>query len=121
MRRNSMKKMNKENPVLLSLVEKLMKSQKPIWRKVAYELSRSRKQRVQVNLSKIDQYATEDTIVIVPGKVLGSGVLTKKITIAAFAFSESAKKLIGQVGGKVVSIENLHKTNPDGRGTVLLK
>ena len=33
-------------------------------------------------------------------KVLGNGTLTKKITVKATAFSESAKEKIGQAGGK---------------------
>lgn len=116
-----MKIPEKDNQVLLSLIETLVKTKKPVWRKVAYELSRPRRQRVEVNLSKIDQYAPEDATVIVPGKVLGSGMISKKVTVAAFMFSESAKKLISSAGGKAISIDGLHKANPDGRGVVILK
>ncbi|MFH0738051.1 MAG: 50S ribosomal protein L18e [Candidatus Micrarchaeota archaeon] len=113
--------MEKNNPVLLSLIDGLMRSDKPIWKKVAYELSRPRRQRVEVNLSKVDDFAADDAIVLVPGKVLGSGVLSKKATIAAFSFSDKAKQLISAAGGKAVSIESLHKSNPDGRGIFILK
>ncbi len=112
---------NKDNPVLVSLVETLMKTQKPIWRKVAYELSRPRRQKVEVNLSKLDDYADEDVTVLVPGKVLGAGMVSKKITVAAFSFSGSAKRIISEMGGKALTIESLHKSNPDGRGIVILK
>ena len=111
----------KDNQVLLSLIETLVRTKKPVWRKIAYELSRPRRQRVEVNLSKIDQYAPEDATVVVPGKVLGSGVISKKVTVAAFTFSDSAKRMIGSVGGKAVTIEGLHKTNPEGRGVIILK
>jgi len=114
-------KLKKDNQVLVSLIENLMKTKKPFWRKVASELARPKRGRVEVNLSKIDQYAADDLTVIVPGKVLGSGTISKKVTIAAFAFSESAKQLIAAAGGKAVSIENLHKSNPDGRGVMILK
>jgi large subunit ribosomal protein L18e len=113
--------MKKDNKVLLSLIESLMKSEKPLWRKVAGELSRPKRQKVEVNLSKLEQYTAEDATVIVPGKVLGAGAISKKITVAAFSFSGSARKLIGAAGGKAITIENLHKTNPDGRGIVILK
>lgn len=114
-------KKNKDNQVLLSLIEGLMRSDKPIWRKVAYELSKPRRQKVEVNLSKLDEFAAEDATILVPGKVLGSGALSKKVTVAAFSFSEKARQLIGAAGGKAVTIDNLQKTNPDGRGVVILK
>jgi large subunit ribosomal protein L18e len=113
--------MKKDNQVLLSLIESLMKSERPLWRKVADELSRPKRQKVEVNLSKLDQYASDDATVIVPGKVLGAGALSKKLTVAAFSFSGSARKLIGAAGGKALTIDGLHKTNPDGRGVVILK
>jgi large subunit ribosomal protein L18e len=111
----------KDNQILLSLIETLVKTKKPVWRKVAYELSRPRRQRIEVNLSKIDQYAPEDATVIVPGKVLGSGVISKKVTVAAFTFSENAKRIISSAGGKIVTIDGLHKANPEGRGVMILK
>jgi large subunit ribosomal protein L18e len=113
--------MKKDNQVLLSLIESLMKSEKPLWRKVAGELARPKRQKVEVNLSKLDQYADDDATVIVPGKVLGAGALSKKITVAAFSFSGSARKLIDAAGGKTLTIDNLHRTNPDGRGILILK
>ncbi|MBU0590597.1 50S ribosomal protein L18e [Candidatus Micrarchaeota archaeon] len=116
-----MKKINKDNGVLLSLIEKLMKSKKPVWKRVAKELARPRRSKVEVNLSKIEQFAPEDSTIIVPGKVLGAGMLSKKLTIAAFSFSSSAKQLISKAGGKAISIDGLHKSNPDGRNTILMR
>ena len=112
---------NKSNQILQGLIDELMKNKKPFWRKVAYELSRPRRKKVEVNLSKINVYGAENATVLIPGKVLGAGMLSKKMTVAAFAFSESAKKLIGAAGGKAVTIESLHKTNPDGKDVLILK
>lgn len=114
-------KKTKDNQVLLSLIEGLMRSDKPIWRKVAYELSRPRRAKVEVNLSKLDEFASEDATVLVPGKVLGAGALSKKVTVAAFSFSGKARQLIDAAGGKAVTIESLQKANPDGRGVIILK
>lgn len=111
----------KDNQILISLIESLMRSKRPLWKRVAYELSRPKRQKVEVNLSKLDQYAPEDSTVLVPGKVLGSGMISKKLTVAAFSFSNSAKKLIGQTGGKALSIDSLYKSNPEGRGVTILK
>ena len=110
----------KDNKELVSLVENLKKAQKPIWKRVAKELSKPRRRRVHVNLSKIEQHAKADSVILVPGKVLGSGNLSKKVTIAAFAFSDSAKKLIDKVGGKAITIESLQKSNPTGKGVTIM-
>jgi large subunit ribosomal protein L18e len=116
-----MKTKTKDNPVLASLVDSLSREKKPIWKRVRAELSKPRRQRVEVNLSKIEAYGDDGATIIVPGKVLGSGGMTKKLTVAAFSFSGTARKLIGDAGGKAISIEALVKSNPDGRGVVLLK
>ncbi|NYZ77654.1 50S ribosomal protein L18e [Candidatus Micrarchaeota archaeon] len=114
-------KSRKENLVLLSLIETLAKDDKPVWKKVILELSRPRRSRVEVNLSKLDEYGNDGGTVLVPGKVLGSGSLSKKMTIAAYSFSGTAKKLIADAGGKALSIESLYKANPTGRDVLILK
>jgi len=114
-------KAKKDNQILLSLIETLKKADKPLWKKVAYELSRPRRQRVEVNLSKLEEYASEEGTVLVPGKVLASGTVSRKMNVAAFAFSERAKQLIGAAGGNAMTIESLHKSNPQGKGVMLIK
>ena len=113
--------MKKDNQVLLSLIESLKKADKPLWRKIADELSRPRRERAEVNLSKLQEYAADDVTVVVPGKVLGSGTISRKVNVAAFSFSESARKLISQAGGEAMSIDSLYKSNPEGRGVTILK
>jgi large subunit ribosomal protein L18e len=111
----------KDNQLLASLIGMLGKEKKPIWRRVRDELNKPRRRRAEVNLSKIDQYGSEGGTVIVPGKVLGSGSLTRKMNVAAFSFSDSAKQLISSAGGKAMSIADLHSANPDGKDVRLLK
>jgi large subunit ribosomal protein L18e len=113
--------MKKDNPVLASLIEKLKKSDKPIWLKVAVELERSRRKKVEVNLSKIDRLVENNSVVLVPGKVLGSGNITKKITVAAFNFSSGAKKLLDQNGSKISTIDAIMAANPSGKEIIILK
>ncbi len=113
--------MKKDNPVLASLIEKLKKSDKPIWLKVAAELEKSRRRKVEVNLSKIDRLVKDNSVILVPGKVLGSGNLTKKVTIAAFNFSSSAKKLLDQNGSKTSTIDAIMAQNPSGKEIIILK
>jgi len=66
-----------------------------------------------VNLSTLDQFQDGDTVTVhallekgilskcrYGYKVLGSGKLTKKVTVQAAAFSQSAKEAIEAAGGK---------------------
>ncbi|MFH1393689.1 MAG: 50S ribosomal protein L18e [Candidatus Micrarchaeota archaeon] len=111
----------KDNQLLVSLMDLLSRDKKPIWKKVRKELDRPRRNRVEVNLSKLQAYGADNGTVLVPGKVLGAGEISKKLTVAAFSFSDSAKKLITAAGGRIISIEALHKANPEGRDVRILK
>lgn len=105
---------------LEELINFLKKQKKPIWKKTAKYLSLPRRKRVEVNLSKIEKYAKPESTVLVPGKVLGMGKLTKKLTIAAFSFSKSAKKLIEESNSTILTIKDLVEKNPDGRSVLFL-
>ena len=120
MSKNVVREIKKDNSQLVSLIEKLRISAKPLWKKVAHELARPRRNRVQVNVSKIDLYARDTETILVPGKVLGSGQLSKKATIAAFSFSEGAKKSITIAGGTAISISDLFSNNPEGKQIIIL-
>ena len=91
-----------------------------IWKYVAELLSKPTRQRIEVNLGKIDKYAKEGETVLVPGKVLGSGKLTKKVTIAAWRFSENALRKAKKAGANVISIEELLKENPTGSNVKII-
>ncbi|HIP66631.1 MAG TPA: 50S ribosomal protein L18e [Candidatus Nanopusillus sp.] len=85
-----------------------------IWRYVAELLSKPTRQKIEVNLGKIDRYTKEGDIIVVPGKVLGVGKLTKRVTIAAWKFSENASLKARRSGANVITIEELVKSNPTG-------
>jgi len=91
-----------------------------VWRYVAEILSRSSRARVAVNLSKISRYASEGEVVVVPGKVLGGGVLSKRVTIAAAHFSKAAIEKIERSGSRHMHILDLVKENPEGRGVRII-
>ncbi len=86
----------------------------PIWDYVAELLSLPSRRRIAVNLSKIQRYANDGDVVVVPGKVLGAGTLSKKVSIAAFTFSMKALEKINLAGGKALTIEELLNQNPKG-------
>ena len=108
------------NVVLIKLVAELKKrsndQEADIWRRVADDLERPTRQRRVVNLSSISRYTKENEIIVVPGKVLGSGDLQHKITISAFQYSDGAKEKIEKAGAKIVPLLELSKENPSGKG-----
>ena len=58
---------------------------------------------------------------VVPGKVLGTGNLEKKLNVGAFSFSASARSKIERAGGKTFSVEEFVKKYPAGSGVALVK
>jgi large subunit ribosomal protein L18e len=109
--------MSKTNPRLSSLIADL-KSAPPnsggaVWGDVAERLQKPRRTHAEVNLGRIERYAQEDETVVVPGKVLGSGVLQKDVTVAAVDFSGTAETKIDKVG-EAVSLEQAIENNPEG-------
>ncbi|KUG19697.1 lsu ribosomal protein l18e [hydrocarbon metagenome] len=74
-----------------------------------------------MNISKINRYAQEGETLLVPGKVLGSGVLEQSVTVAALHFSESAVNKITGANGTCMSIEELLRDNPKGRHVRILR
>jgi large subunit ribosomal protein L18e len=118
------KKNIKTNPMLISLIHELKKQANekdvPIWKDIALRLAKSSKNWPEVNLNRISKYTNEKETAIIPGKVLSTGNLTKKVTIAAWSFSEKSQEKIKKAGGKYMSIEELLKSNPDGKDIRIL-
>ena len=113
-----MKNLKKTNPHLLSTIELLKQKshehQTAIWKDVAKRLSRSGKNWPGVNVSRLEKHLEKDQMVVIPGKLLGSGELTKPFTVAAFHFSKRAREKITGAGGSCLTIEKLVEKNPKG-------
>ncbi|MBL7148008.1 MAG: 50S ribosomal protein L18e [Nanoarchaeota archaeon] len=106
---------NLELKTLIKSLKKLSTKEKVnIWKRIAKDLEKPTRQRRKTNIYKINKYTNEEETAIVPGKVLSIGELNKKITIAAYQFSEVAKNKINKVG-KAISIQELMKSNPKGK------
>ncbi len=104
------------NPILAGLIEELKKAEAPIWRDVARRLSKPNRIRPEVNVSRLQRYAKEGEVVIVPGKLLGAGLLDKKLTVSAFSFSSKAREKVEGAGGKCITIKKLTEEKPKGSG-----
>ena len=111
-------KINKTNQELINLIHELKKQsiekESPIWKDIALRLEKSSKNWSEVNLNRISNHINEEEIALIPGKVLSSGNLTKKVTIAAWSFSDKSYEKIRAAGGKSISIDELMKNNPKG-------
>ena len=92
----------------------------PIWKALEKKSKLARSRYPEVNIEKLDNITKEGDIVIVPGKVLGSGVLKHKIILSTFAISVTALKKIVDSGGKVISINELVEQYPDGKGVRII-
>ena len=112
------------NPYLKQLVESLKKKhlemKSPIWKDIAEKLSKSTRQRIEVNLSDIERNVSDGETIIVPGVVLSSGNLTKKVNIVAWKFSKVAEQKIKSSSGKIMPIEDLMKENPKGSNVKII-
>ncbi len=110
--------MTKENPELVNLIKELKINAKThnakIWKDIAQRLESPDRNHAEVNVSKIERYAKDNEVIIVPGKVLGAGRLTKKVTVAAWRVSGTAEKKIVEAGGEVITIKELMARNPKG-------
>jgi len=108
------KKTNKE---LVGTIIKLKKTNVEI----AKILAMPRKKWMAINLDLIEKKAKEGDKILVPGKVLSSGNLTKKIKIVAWAASEKAIEKIKQAKGEFVSMQDEMKKNPELKNLNLIK
>jgi large subunit ribosomal protein L18e len=120
MRRRS----SKTNPRLNNLIQELKKlsseQDAPIWKDIAVRLEKPLRNWPAVNIDKIDRYINDNEIALIPGKVLSSGALTKKVTVAAWAFSNTSVEKIKKAGGKTLTIEDLIKKHPKGENIRIL-
>ena len=115
----------KTNPQITQLIktlkEKSYQEEAAIWKKLAQKLEKSNRSQAEVNLSQINRHTKTDETVLVPGKVLGSGVLDHKVQIAALNFSKSAAEKIGDAGGECMGINQLIEKNPTGTGIRIIE
>ncbi len=116
--------MTSSNPLhrrISVMLERAGKENKaPIWETASRLLSKPEGTKVEVNIGRISRLADKGQAVFVPGKVLGSGLLDKKVVVGAFSFSASAKSKLQASGGSALSVEQFLKKYPKGSGVKLV-
>jgi large subunit ribosomal protein L18e len=110
---------NKTNPVLQETISVAMKNQ--AWQNLSRSLSSSTRKFSSINLFEIEKQTTPGDTVVIPGKVLSKGELTKKVRICALSFSAEAKEKLKETKSEAVSILEEIKKNPKAEGVKVLK
>ena len=114
-----MKRTGPTNPVAISLVSELKKrsieQNVNLWKRIAEDIEKPTRNRRVVNLSSINRFTEENDIIVVPGKVLGSGDISHKLTISAFQISKGAIEKLSKAGAKIVPLLELSNDDPKGK------
>lgn len=110
----------KGNPILVETIRMAKKTDSDFWLKTAAILSGPRRNQKVVNLDEIDKMTKEGDSVVVPGKVLSQGEISKKIAIIAFNFSEKAKEKLLKTKSRSLSMLEEIKKNPKAEGLKMI-
>lgn len=109
----------KTNPELVATIREAVKNEK--WVPVAEMLSGASGKQSSVNLDDIENETKTGDTVIVPGKVLSGGDISKKVRIAALGISEKAKEKLKETKSEFVSILEEIKKNPKMEGVKVIR
>lgn len=97
-----------------------VKNKAPIWADLAEIALKPKIAKRLVNVTRINRVTSDNDIIIVPGKVLGTGNISHKVTLCSFAISTTAAKKIKEAGGKIVSYSDLISKYPTGKGVKII-
>ena len=114
----------KSNSELVKTIDELKaasrKNDAPIWKSIAKKLEGPSRNWPVVNVSKIEYNADKNGKVVIPGKIMGSGTLSKKVTVSAYSFTKTAIQKIENAGGKCMIYNDFIKKNPTGKDVVVI-
>ncbi len=112
--------MRRKLEILKEVRKAYRKTKRPIWKTVCEILESSRRRERAVNVSKLDKLVPNGAYVVVPGKVLGFGLISKKVTVGALDFSASAMEKIKKAGGKALYLDKFAKKYSKKGGLILI-
>ena len=97
--------------LVVSLEKTARKTKKALWEDLAERLQSPRRNKVAVNLEKLNRIAStaKGKTLLIPGKVLAQGELNEKTIIVAISASEEAKKKIKAKGEFITLKEFVEK------------
>lgn len=112
------------NQLVISMVKDLRqassKNKAPIWSKLAQMAQKPNIARRVVNIAKLNNVTSDNDVIVVPGKVLGTGNISHKITLCSFSISTTAAKKIIDAGGKIINHSEMISKFPTGKGVKII-
>ncbi len=115
---------HKESTTKLAIaLEKYGKTTKErLWRDLAHRILVPKRQRVAVNLWRLQALSKKFSgkTIVVPGKVLGNGVLSSALSVAAMEFSGNARKKIENAKGRALLLRGLLEKKPKASSMVIV-
>jgi len=112
------------NQLVIQMVRELKgaskKNNAPIWSRLAELALKPSSARRTINIGQINKFVKDNDVIVVPGKVLGTGNISHKITLCSFSMSTTGAKKVLQSGGKILSFSELIKSHPTGKGVVII-
>ena len=109
----------KTNPEITDTIRLALKS--PAWLPVAKIIAGPKRLFAKVNLEKIDESSKTGDTVLIPGKVLALGTITKKLRIVALSISSPAIEKLKGSKSEFVTIYEEIKKNPKFQGVTILR
>jgi len=109
----------KANPEVTETLNLALKNKG--WLPIAKILSGPTRKYSKINLEEIEKKTSAGDTVVIIGKVLGSGNLTKKVRVSALGFSASALDKLKKNKSEPVSILEEIKKNPKAEGLKIIK
>ena len=110
----------KSNPAIKDTITAALKTKNKTWHIVAQRLSAATRKYSSINLSKIDTMTSAGDTVVVLGKVLSSGDITKKVRVCALGFSTTTRDKLKKTKSEAVSILDEIVNNQKANGVKLL-
>lgn len=109
----------KTNPELVHTIALAIKSSH--WLPIAKILSGPTRKYSVVNLSEINKNSSAGDTIIIPGKILSKGELTKKIKICALSISSEAKEKLKSTKSEFLPLSEEIKKNSKAEGIKIIK
>lgn len=113
-----------DNPIIVEAIKKIRVLSKTgnenFWANVEEMILKPRSRRPEVNVGKISKLTKENDIVLVPGKLLGDGLIDHPVTVGALSASKSAIKKIVEAGGTFLPLTEFVERFPEGSNVKVL-
>jgi large subunit ribosomal protein L18e len=104
------------------LIRQLENTKILVFKEIASVLKGNRRARPEPNLGHINRVVKDGDVIVVPGKLLGTGALEhKNVTIGALAWSESCIEKVKAAGAKLLSLPQMLEQYPKGSNIRLVK